>query len=52
MKQFAAFSYANYYPGGGWCDFAGTFDTLEEAKQHGRQVVDLHTGKVVYGDPE
>lgn len=31
MKKFAAFGYDNYYPGGGWSDFMGFFDSREEA---------------------
>lgn len=49
MKRFAAFYFDQYYPGGGWNDFKGTFDTMEEAITVGNQVVDLHNGDVVYG---
>lgn len=49
MKQYAAFDFEDFYPAGGWLDFEGTFDTIDEASRHGRQVVDLHTGKIVYG---
>jgi hypothetical protein len=53
VKRYALFSGSYYYPCGGWDDFAGTFDTAEEAlaaKFAGHdwwQVVDLHTGKMV-----
>jgi hypothetical protein len=26
------FGYADYYPAGGWNDFQGSFDTLEEVR--------------------
>lgn len=56
MKRFALFSGANYYPGGGWSDFGGTFDTAARAiasmpsgpyKPGWWHVVDLTTGKIV-----
>ena len=51
MKRFLAFSCEQYYPGGGWNDFEGSFDTLEEAKASGAcQVVDSQVGEVVWGD--
>lgn len=31
MKRYLLFMGAAYYPGGGWDDFAGSFDTPEEA---------------------
>lgn len=31
MKRFLAFQGENYYPGGGWDDFAGDYDIAEEA---------------------
>ena len=31
MKRYALFGGLDYYPGGGWEDFIGTFDTIEEA---------------------
>jgi hypothetical protein len=31
VKRFAVFGGATYYPGQGWDDFRGAFDTLEEA---------------------
>lgn len=34
MKQFALFGGNNYYPGGGWNDFKGFFDSIEEAKSY------------------
>ena len=52
LKRFLVFSYEEYYPGGGWNDFQSSHDTLEQAKACPccEQVVDLYTGKVVYGD--
>ena len=32
MKKYLVFSGDNYYPAGGWADFDGAFDDLEEAK--------------------
>jgi hypothetical protein len=31
MKRFLLFAVHNYYPGGGWNDFQGSYDTLDEA---------------------
>ncbi len=33
MKRYLLFSGDEYYPLGGWNDFKGSFDTLEEAKE-------------------
>lgn len=33
MKRFLLFIYDRYYPKGGMLDFAGDFETIEEAKQ-------------------
>lgn len=32
MKRFLLFAYDAYYPGGGWADFKGDFDSLEDAE--------------------
>lgn len=32
MKRYLLFEGAEYYPGGGWDDFTGDFDTVEEAR--------------------
>ena len=32
MKRSWLFAYSRYYPIGGFCDFKGSFDTLEECK--------------------
>jgi len=54
MKRFLVFAYEQYYPRGGWGDFVGDFDTLEEvyAADLGKytewaHVVDLTTGEQV-----
>lgn len=31
LKRFLLFAEEDYYPKGGWLDFQGSFDTLEEA---------------------
>lgn len=31
MKRFALFEFDTYYPGGGWCDYVDSFETVEEA---------------------
>ena len=33
MKRYLVFGGAAYYPGGGWSDFVGAFDSLEEAQK-------------------
>ena len=49
-KRYMAFAGANYYPCGGWNDFIGFFDTVEEAKEAARgdwrQVIDTETMEV------
>lgn len=32
MKRFLVFAGSNYYPCGGWSDFVGAYDSLEEAR--------------------
>ena len=34
MKRFMLFGHDSYYPSGGWNDFEGDFDTIEEAQAH------------------
>lgn len=62
MKRFLVFAGQNYYPQGGWDDFHGSYDTLEEAEEaacnavshalHGWQaedwshIVDTEIGKI------
>ena len=56
MKRFLLFAVHNYYPGGGWNDFQGSYDTLDEATIAGIvagqkfddwEIVDSTIGKVV-----
>lgn len=48
LKRYLVFDFPDYYPGGGWQDFEGSFDTLEEARQLScRQIIDSETGTVV-----
>jgi hypothetical protein len=53
LKRYLLFRFYQYYPRGGWEDFAGDFDTFDEAKEselgHGDnyQIVDTTTKKVV-----
>ena len=37
MKRYLLFSGYSYYPSGGWRDFKGSFDGLEEALQAGHK---------------
>lgn len=32
LKRFLAFAYQRYYPAGGWDDFVGSFDSVEDAE--------------------
>lgn len=62
MKRFLTFRGQNYYPGGGWSDFAGDADSLEEAikiakRPHAQNwaidwwhVIDSETGEEVAED--
>ncbi len=60
MKRYMAFGGSTYYPSGGWGDFKGSFDALEEAvacakeyrfdgvgEEDWWQVVDIETQAVV-----
>lgn len=33
IKRYAVFIFSGYYPAGGWNDFYGFFDSIEEAKK-------------------
>lgn len=61
MKRYLAFCFQLYYPYGGWDDYIGDFDTIEEAKtalrkhaaeenfyQTTLQVVDTKTKKCIW----
>jgi hypothetical protein len=56
VKRFVVFAYGNYYPAGGWSDYTGSYDTVEEAREAARyqreenrndwtDIVDLQTGE-------
>lgn len=51
LKRFLVFAYDSYYPNGGWNDFKGSFDTLNEAQSFDvsqydyTHIVDTQTGK-------
>jgi len=51
MNRYALFGNYIYYPSGGWSDFRGSFDTVNEAEAEARtewfEIVDLTTGDVV-----
>lgn len=52
MKRFALFAGMHYYPNGGWEDFRGSFDSIEETKEFiGNndwfQIVDFTVGEIV-----
>ncbi len=54
MKKYLLFSGDMYYPCGGWDDFQGEYDTIEEAKEIAEkqgdewwQIVDLATREVI-----
>jgi len=53
MKRFLLFCYDTYYPVGGWGDFIGAFDSVEEAESaidktfHYWQIVDMEKLEVV-----
>lgn len=36
MKRYLLFAGDIYYPGGGWDDFIGSFDTIEECQAFGK----------------
>ncbi len=44
MKRFLLFTGFNYYPSGGWDDFANSFDTAEEAKVVGEHFINNQCG--------
>ena len=55
LRRYAAFACERYYPLGGWGDFVGSWDDLEEARKAAHaartescHVVDLTSGEVVY----
>jgi hypothetical protein len=56
MKRYLLFCGESYYPVGGWDDFVGDFDTVEEAKSATAKasdwahIVDTDTGERVGGE--
>lgn len=50
LKRYLVFEFEQYYPAGGWNDFVGSFDTLEEARKKSDwdcQIIDSETSKEV-----
>lgn len=39
IARYFVFAYDTYYPLGGWNDFKGAFDTLEEARKIAQQTM-------------
>jgi hypothetical protein len=51
VKRYLLFCVECYYPSGGWQDFVGLFDSLEEAKEHlswDQRIVDSQTGEIIW----
>jgi len=57
FKQYLVFIFSRFYPLGGWEDFQTSTDNISSAKIYGLsnldsmdtlQIVDSHTGKIVY----
>lgn len=52
MKRYLLFKGAEFYPSGGWDDFEGDYETIQEAKDNTQdcdwwQIVDTQTGSVI-----
>jgi hypothetical protein len=47
MNQFLLFAGDEYYPGGGWSDFRGSFKTVEEAEEKANKPTDNEWGDCV-----
>jgi hypothetical protein len=54
MEQYIVFAGENFYPLGGWCDYIGSYPTVEEAREAASnckcdwwQIVDITTKTVV-----
>lgn len=56
MKRYLLFCFDTYYPGGGWGDFCGSFDSIEEAMEHyskdQQQIIDIVTQEDVWRIPK
>jgi hypothetical protein len=57
LKRYLVFSYAHYYPAGGWDDFISSHESKQEAKDKAREayeksctveVVDTWKGKAIW----
>lgn len=59
MKRYLVFAGSHYYPSGGWDDYKGSFDNLQECYRFlglkpyldWLHVVDSTTGDIVYRTP-
>lgn len=58
-KRYLLFTYDTYYPSGGWSDFDGSFDSIDEIVEYlkeqdykcdCKEIIDLETGDDVYLD--
>jgi hypothetical protein len=54
MEQYIVFAGENFYPLGGWCDYIGSYSTVEEARNAANnrecdwwQIVDITSKNVV-----
>lgn len=58
LKRYLLFAGWVYYPGGGWEDFIGSFDTVEEAKaaiegsKDWAHIIDKETGEKIFDTEE
>ena len=57
MKNLLVFAGDDYYPGGGWCDLKGDFESIDKAKSFCQeiapdndwiQIVDIHSATFLY----
>lgn len=54
MNRYLLFTFDGYYPSGGWNDFQGSFDSIEEAVEFMQnlrddyaQIADIETNRIV-----
>ena len=63
MHRYLVFTFASYYPYGGWHDFVGDYATLEEARKAAIhmckerkdgyfQIIDITTKQIIEGSKE
>ena len=54
LKRYLLFCGGTYYPYGGWDDFAGSYDSLEQAEKAAYDdwwhIVDSDTGEIIKRD--